>query len=207
MGGEELKVSLFALLLTAGLFVQISFISAQEVEPDQGISVPVIEDPLRTAEETLVIGGNEQAPVTVTGSSAWIMIRMILVLALAAAAIYGVVFFIKRSSKPAAAADPFLKVLATAPLGANRYAHIVAVGGKAWLLGSSDGGVNLIGEVDDKDIINSMLLEDSRKSAQGGAAGKFPDFLAVLRRLGAATDSKAPGADDIRKSRERLKGL
>jgi flagellar protein FliO/FliZ len=128
----------------------------------------------------------------------------VLILALAAAAVYGVVFFIRRSSKQASANDPFLKILASAHLGSNRYAHIVSVGSKAWLLGSSDGGVNLIGEVDDRDVINSMLLEESRKNAE--TPGRL-DFNSLLRRFGLRAERETPSADEIRKHRERLKGL
>jgi flagellar protein FliO/FliZ len=131
---------------------------------------------------------------------------MVLVLALAAAAIYGVVFFIKRSSKQTVENDPFLKILASVHLGSNRYAHVVAVGSKAWLLGSSDGGVNLVGEIDDKDVINAMLLESSKRSAEN-ASGRFPDFLSMIRRFGVSTETSSPSADDIRKRRERIKGL
>jgi flagellar protein FliO/FliZ len=217
LGGEELKIPVFALLLFGvGLLIQIPNISAQEGLQEGFIdgeiyeqeASPVVEDPLRAAEEAFAIGGDADAaaPVTVSGSSIWIVIRMILVLSLVAAAVYGAVFFIKRSSKQTAAADPFLKILASAPLGFNRYAHVVSVGGKAWLLGSSDGGVNLIGEIDDKDVINAMLLEDSRKGADA-ATGRLPDFLAMLRRLGTPAESRTSGADEIRRRRERLKGL
>jgi flagellar protein FliO/FliZ len=131
---------------------------------------------------------------------------MVLILALAAAAIYGIVFFIKRSSKKTADSDPFLKILASVHLGSNRYAHVVAVGSKAWLLGSSDGGVNLVGEIDDKDVINAMLLESSKRSAEA-AAGRFPDFMSIMRRFGVSSETRAPDADDIRKRRERIKRL
>jgi len=191
-------LSLFALLIfAAGFLVQIPAISAQEA-PSEG------QDPLRAAEQALTL--EESAPIaSAAGPSIWTVVRMVLTLALAAAAIYGVVFLIKRSAKQNVNNDPFLKILASAHLGSNRYAHIVAVGGKAWLLGSSDGGVNLIGEIDDKDILNAMLLEDSRKSVP--AAGRFPDFLAILRRFGAPAETRVPGAEDIRKRRERLKRL
>jgi flagellar protein FliO/FliZ len=120
--------------------------------------------------------------------------------------VYGVVFFVKKGSKRVDAKDPFLRVLASTHLGSNRYAHIVAVGSKAWLLGSSDGGVNLIGEIDDKDILNAMLLEESQKSAEA-ASGRFIDFKSMLRRFGMPVDPRAPGAETIRKRRERLRGL
>ena len=203
---------MFALLfLTAGLFIQIPYISAQEILPgDEGAlsEQAQVRDP-RAAESSISLeanaGGNAASGEDGAGPSVWIVIRMVLVLALAAAAVYGVIFFIKRSSKKAFSSDPFLKILATTHLGSNRYAHVVSVGSKAWLLGSSDGGVNLIGEIDDKDVINAMLLEDSSKSAQ--IQGRFPDFLGILRRLGTPAEIRASSADDIRERRERLKGL
>lgn len=214
MGGEDLKNPLFALLLLgAGLFIQIPAISAQDAPLDGQAAEresPSVADTLRASEEIYTFGDDDEVAGQAASSSIWVVIRMIMALALVAAAIYGVVYFIKKSSKPAAASDPFLKILATAHLGTNRYAHIVSVGSKAWLLGSSDGGVNLIGEVEDKDVIDAMLLEDSRKSTDA-STGRFPDFMAMLRRLGAPAgtpaDTGASNVDEIRKRRERLRGL
>ena len=195
---------LFALFIfAAGFFVQIPIISAQESFLEEEMQSP-LRDP-RAGEENMTLEGSDSAAAPAAGPSIWTVIRMVLTLALAAAAIYGMVFLIKRSSKPAGK-DPFLKVLAVTHLGSNRYAHVVAVGSKAWLLGSSDGGVTLIGEIEDKDVLNAMLLEDSQKG-DDAAAGRFPDFLGMLRRLGTPAKSSTSGADDIRKRRERLKGL
>jgi flagellar protein FliO/FliZ len=97
-------------------------------------------------------------------------------------------------------------VLASAHPGSNRYAHIVAAGSKAWLVGAAEGGVNLISEIEDKDMLNALFLEDSRKSAEV-PAGRFLEFKTMLRRLGMPVDSGTPGADSIRKRRERLKRL
>jgi flagellar protein FliO/FliZ len=196
-----------------GLFAQIPIISAQEILPEESVEqeiLPPVIDQLRAVEEAISLGMDAEETSPAGTSSTWAVIRMILVLSLAAIAIYGVVYDIKKTSKPAAANDPFLKILATAHLGSNRYAHIVSVGNKAWLLGSSDGGVNLIGEVDDNDVINAMQLEDSRRTAEA-ATGRFPDFLSMLRKLGTPMESDAgtgtSGTDNIRQRRERLRGL
>jgi flagellar protein FliO/FliZ len=169
------------------------------------LAAPRAEDP-RAAERILWLEdagtGAAAAPAV---SSTGTVLRMVLTLALAAAAIYGVIYFIKRAGRRAEVRDPFLKILASAHLGGSRYAHIVAVGGKAWLLGAAEGGVSLISEIEDKDTLNALLLEDSRKSAE--APGRALDFKSMLRRLGMNVDSGAPGADNIRKRRERLKGL
>jgi len=216
-------MSKFVLLLfILGLFVHIPFISAQEVQPTGDLSVTneseiEIDDSeeedsfqarreeLDEAERGMSID-EPSAGVPGAGPSIWALVRMLLVLAVVAAAIYGIVFLFKRSSKKAPSDDPFLKILSNAHLGSNRYVHIVSVGSRAWLLGSSDGGVNVISEIDDKDIINSMLLEDSKKTASA-VTGRFPDFLSLLRKLGTPAGNRNQGADEIRKRRERLKGL
>jgi flagellar protein FliO/FliZ len=131
---------------------------------------------------------------------------MVLTLALAAAAIYGVIYFIKRASRRVETRDPFLKVLAGAQLSPGRNVHIVAAGSKAWLVGAAEGGVNLISEIEDKDLLNAMFLEDSKRDASA-PGGRMLDFKAMLRRLGMPAQGGAPGADNIRKRRERLKGL
>jgi len=50
-----------------------------------------------------------------------------------------------------------------------------------------------------------MLLEDSTKSGQ--TQSRLPDFFAMIRRFGAKPEKSVPSVDDIRKRRERLKGL
>jgi flagellar protein FliO/FliZ len=193
------------LLCGVGLFIQMPMISAQEELAQEALSQA--EDTLLAVEQSLTLGeGNPLLAGAASGPSVWSIVRMLLTLALAAAAVYGVVFFIKKGIRRNDLKDPFLKVLAVAHLGSNRYVHICAVGSKAWLLGSSDGGVNLIGEIDDKDILNAMLLEESQKSAEA-TSGRFIDFKSILRRLGVPADPRAPGAETIRKRRERLKGL
>jgi hypothetical protein len=51
-----------------------------------------------------------------------------------------------------------------------------------------------------------MLLEESQNITEGSST-RFPDFLAMLRRLGTPVETRSSSADDIRKRRERLKGL
>jgi flagellar protein FliO/FliZ len=205
LGGERLKIPVLALLCAAGFLVIIPQISAQQAPQQDATEAPLQTDaPFRAAEQEFSLD-EEGGASNIQGPSIWSVIQMLLTLALVAAAIYGIVFLIRKSSKQTVNKDPFLKLLASAHLGSNRYAHIVSVGSRAWILGSSDGGVNLIGEIDDKDVINAMLLEDSRKSAQ--APGKIIDFMSMLRRLGLPSEKSIPGAEEIRKRSERLKGM
>ncbi|MDR0315926.1 MAG: flagellar biosynthetic protein FliO [Treponema sp.] len=198
----------------AGLFLALSSnVSAQSVAPDLSgdgalplLAQEIPQDPIRAAEQGLTLGDDAPFAGTGTGSPIAGIFKVLLTLALAAAAVYGVVFFIKRASRRTGPEDPFLKILASASLGPNRSAHVVSVGSRAWLLGSAESGVNLISEIEDKDILNAMFLDDSRKGAEN-TGNRFLDFTAMLRKLGMPVKSDAPNAENIRKRRERLKGL
>jgi flagellar protein FliO/FliZ len=147
---------------------------------------------------------------------------MVLVLALAAAAVYGVVFFLRRSARPQNERNSRLKVLTAAHLGSNRYVYVLNVGSEAWLVGAGEGGVSLIAELNDREAIDAMILDESRRSAELGAS-RFGDFRAVLARFTGKPGGSPPGmppsgdtpsgagslfsAGNLRKQRERLKGF
>jgi flagellar protein FliO/FliZ len=170
-----------------------------------------VEDRIAAAERALPLGDDAAgAAAAPRPASALSILRILLTLAVVAAAIYGLVYLVKRFARGGMSRDPFLKILASAPLGTGRNVHIVSVGSQAWLVGAAENGVHLISEIGDKDVIDALLLEDSRRSAEAGSgqAGRLPDFKSLLRRMGMPVDSGAPpGPDSIRKRGERLKGL
>jgi flagellar protein FliO/FliZ len=129
---------------------------------------------------------------------------MLVVLVVIALAVYGVVFFMKKASRPPAQADPNLKVLSTAGLGTGRFVHVVSVGDRAWLIGSAETGVSLISEITDQSVISAMLAEQSRRNS--GGQGRLPDFKTLLLRMGIQAP-RSSGAENIRRRRERFKGL
>jgi len=184
-------------LSTAGVFAQEGEGSVEDPENQTA-------DAITQAERAYTF---EDDPATVPGNpaSVWNVFRVLLTLAVVAAAIYGMVFFIKKAAKGGAAKDPFLKNLASTQLGVNRSAYVISVGSQAWLVGAAENGVNLIAEIGDKDILDAMLLENSRKDAE--APGRIRDFKSLLRRLGMPVESKPPSPENIRNHSERLKGL
>jgi flagellar protein FliO/FliZ len=211
----SLQIAVF--FISAGLFIfNLNSISAQT--PDiPGESSGAMGDAVETAPlpegrgaESLIIledapsGETLAAPGT---PSVFVILRMVLILALAAAAIYGLVFFFKRISGPRDQKNPYLKVLARVPMGAGSSAAVVSVGNKAWLVGVGDNGVSLISEITDQEMVDAMLLDDSRRGNDGGGP-KSRSFSALLRRLGGGAETgKRFNADDLRKRRERLKDL
>jgi flagellar protein FliO/FliZ len=227
-GREKLKLSACSFRLLVVFFALSAFIlpvtgvfaqeepatdpTAQGSPPDAAVAISeTLEvDPITAAERELYWGADAATEQRASATSALNIFKVLITLILAAAAIYGLVYLLKRFSRGGMARDPFLKVLASAPLGTNRSAHIISVGSQAWLVGSAESGVNLISEIQDKDTLNALLLEDSRKIAESaeGGAGRFPDFKSMLRRLGMPVDSNSPPSpEDIRKHGERLKGM
>jgi flagellar protein FliO/FliZ len=198
LGGEKLKSSRFyfrvlflIFLLLAGFFSIVTPSFAQTV----------------VDESTIILDDTPALQAPDSGSSILLMLRMVLVLALAALAIYGVVFFIKRISRPQENHDPHLKVLARVPLASDSFAAVISLGAKAWLVGGGSGGVNLISEVEDAESLETLLLEDAKKNAE---ARRFFDFRSLLRF---GRDAKKLSSQDssitenLRKQHERLKGL
>jgi flagellar protein FliO/FliZ len=216
LGGEKLyhfhKILFAALFLIAGLFIgDLHILSAQTPGPLDSVpqteAAPVAEpDP----ESLIVFNAQEEgeavsAPEALSGFAVF---RVVLVLALSAAAIYGVVFFFKRLSKPPEQASPYLKALARIPVGSGSAVAVVSVGTRAWLVGvgAGDGGVSLIAEIEDQETVDAMLLDHSRNGPANGAPAAL-NFSTLLRRLGGGNGDKRFGAGDIRKRQERLNKL
>jgi flagellar protein FliO/FliZ len=189
-----------------GLFAQTSEVESGGME----LTDPPMAS-VRSQEQAIPLGPGSTTDLLPGqgGVSFFTILRMLLVLALAAGAIYGIVFFLKRISRPQEQKDPHLQVLAGVHLGSNRFAHVVSLGSQAWLLGAAEGGVSLIAEITDKETIDAMLLDASRKHAETGG-GKLLNFSQLLRRLGAAAGPDPQAglkAENVRKRRERLRGL
>jgi flagellar protein FliO/FliZ len=213
LGGEKLnnaRFVLFAALIVSIILTQFPVYAQEADNALPGAAELQQERRPAVSEDTIVFG--EQAPMesTLGDTSVWVIVRMVLVLALAALAIYGVVFFIKRLSKPPKARDPNLKVLATMPLGTDSFAAVVSVGTKAWLVGGGTGaGLSLIAEIDEQEALETMLLDESQKNAETGT-GRILDFRAMFNRFGNANNTKnelGSHADTLKKQRDRLKGL
>ena len=192
------------ILLSQGVYAQEE---PGSIVPESQIIIPDTPDPnpITEAERALRLGENP-APASANPVSFWSILRVLLTLVVVAAAIYGLVFLLKRTSKGDTGKDPFLKILARTQLGVNRSVYVLSVGPNAWLVGAAENGVNLIAEITDKETLDAMFLEESRKSAES-PAGRFLDFKSLLGKLGINSETGTPGPENIRKRSERLKGL
>jgi flagellar protein FliO/FliZ len=195
------------LLIGAGLFNGLGGLSAQTQDGLDASDPAGAVSAVGPNPESLIVfdAAAEDSEIAAPGTlSGFVLLRMVLVLALTAAAIYGAVLFFKRLARPRSQENPYLKVLARAPIGGGSAVAVVSVGTRAWLVGAGDGATNLIAELEDRELVDAMLLDNSRN---GGGAPALPGFAALLRRLGVGGDDKRPKAGDLRKRRERLDKL
>lgn len=170
----------------------------------------------RPVDETTLSFGDASAPSRAAKDAAApstlaYFLRMIVVLALVLAAIYGVYRLMKRLSKPKAAEDSAVKLLASTSLGPGRALYVVALGSKAYLLGSTDSSVNLVTEVEDKEYLDKLRLEADMSPPKADAGRDFGTMLAGLlkgkRAGGRGSSSGGPGGpgDFLAGQRERLR--
>jgi len=135
-------------------------------------------------ETTLAIGegaGGTRAANAAVGSNTFsYFLRMVVVLALVVAAIYGVYRLMRRVSRPKQADDASVKLLASRSLGPGKAVHVLGLGSKAYLIGAADSSVSLIAELDDKEFVDALFLKAAQNPPQGGAGRDFGDLLSNL---------------------------
>jgi flagellar protein FliO/FliZ len=153
------------------------------------------------------------APVqeTTKAATAWVFIRMILVLALVIVCIYGVIWLMKRNMNKGNNSDQFLRVVSSVTLSPGKSVQIVSLlDEKAYIIGVTDNSVNLIGEVTNKETIDAMNLYADRQT-NTKKPRNFNDILSIFmpngpkekggNAFGGAGDKVA---DLLKKQRDRL---
>ncbi len=113
-------------------------------------------------------------------------VKMLLVLALVVAVIILIFRYVKKISglsAPLDGDDTFLRHVSGVSLGMNKSVQIVTLLDKAYILGVSDNSVNLIGEVEDKELVNAMNLWSDKRS-RTAKPRSFSDVLDLFMSKG-----------------------
>ena len=97
-------------------------------------------------------------------SSVWLFVRMILVLILVIVAIYALMKFFKKKNTEIKSSDDFLRSVSSLSFGPGKSVEIVTLIDKAYVLGVTEKSINLIAEIDDKELIESLNLNHDKKS-------------------------------------------
>lgn len=104
-----------------------------------------------------------QSAETSNPSGIGVFIRMIVVLIIVVALIYAIFWFIKRKTSVEKSDDKFLRKVSRIDISPGKSVVVVTLIDKAYLLGVSDSGINLISEIDDKELIQAMNLQADKE--------------------------------------------
>jgi flagellar protein FliO/FliZ len=167
----------------------------------------------RTVDETTLSLGDTAAPARAAKNAAGsntlaYFLRMIVVLALVLAAIYGLYRLMKSLSKPKIPDNSTVKVLASTSLGPGKALHVIGLGSKAYLIGATDSSISLVAEIEDKEFVDALALEAALRpsSSRTGVGKEFGDILSGImggrRRTGA---KQRRDGDFLAGQRERLR--
>jgi len=112
---------------------------------------------------------------TTPSNSIWLFIRMVLVLAVVIVCIYVAVFLLRRGLNPRTPSDLFLKKAASLTLSPGKTVHVVTLQDHAYIIGTADSAINLLGEIKDKELIDALNLQSEIMPGK-----KAPDFASLL---------------------------
>lgn len=95
-----------------------------------------------------------------------LFVRMIVVLLIVVILIYFIFFFIKRKTNAIKDDDEFLRRVAYLNLAPGKTVEVVTLIDKAFLIGVTDERITLLGEIDDKELIQAMNLNADKNKSQ-----------------------------------------
>lgn len=172
--GKVLKIlfSLCSYLLITG------FAWSQEVVASENETVGrAAESQILIAQD--VVGNTENAITESSSYGIWFFVRTILVLAVVLGLVWAFFLFLKKVSGTTTSSDPYLKKVASLSLSPGKFVYVITLNSRAYLIGVADNSVNLIAEIDDKELVDAMNLH-----APQNEEGKKPlDFNSLLGKF------------------------
>ena len=140
-----------------------------------------------------------------SGVSTWDFVRMLIILAAVVLVIYLLFWVLRRGAGRKIQENDLIHVLGSRGLAGNRALHLVEVGTSVYLVGASDGGVQLIAEVTDKESLDSLRLKAAEQPA--GGRHTFQQILAEIFRPASKPFSVGEGVGILKGQRDRLRKL
>ena len=104
---------------------------------------------------------NEYKPTSTTG----MFVRMIIVLIVVVLLIYAFFWFVKRkTNNNLKTDDDYLRRVAYLNIAPGKTVEVITLIDKAYLIGVTEDNINLLGEIDDKELITAMNLNSDKKT-------------------------------------------
>ena len=124
-----------------------------------------------------------------------VLVSLIIVCILA----YVVLKFLKKSSLSFSSDSPYLKSVASINIAQGKSIHVITLGEKAYIVGVTDSSINMIGEVEDKTLVDTMNLDAERRSSS-----PKQDFASMLASVFKGSKNNDVDVNFFEAQRERL---
>ena len=149
-------LAVFLFNLNFGLFAQDSASKSGQAQSSQTQNFSINTDPSQIVLN--VQNGTEDSSSQKSPSAVWLFIKMIFALAVVIGIAYVVFHLMKKTMKTGNDNDPFLRRVSQLTLSPGKSVQVITLQDSAFLIGVSDENINLIGKVDDKELVNAMNL-------------------------------------------------
>ncbi|MCR4822269.1 MAG: flagellar biosynthetic protein FliO [Treponema sp.] len=144
-------------------------------------------------------------------STIGLFFKMVFTLLIVLLLAYLALRLLKRGGKLSDSEDPFLRHVSHLSLSASRSVDVVTILDHAYILGVSDNAVNLIGQIDDQELVNSMNLY-ADKNDNTKRPRSFDDILSIFMpnasgKNGSSnvfSSSARKASESLRQQRQRL---
>jgi len=170
-----------------------------------GLSESQILLPDVTAPAAGAPAGTPAPAPAASGVSTWDFVRMLIILAGVVLVIYLIFWLLRRGAGRKIQENDLIRVLGSRGLAGNRALHLVEIGTSVYLVGASDGGVQLIAEVTDKETLDSVRLKAAEQST--GPRHTFQQILAEIFRPAKRPLTVGEGVGFLKGQRDRLRKL
>lgn len=121
-----------------------------------------------------------------TPSTIGLLIRMIIVLIIVVGLIYGVLWFIKKKTNIVKNEDEFLRRAAYLNIAPGKTVEVITLIDKAYLIGVTEDNITMLGEIDDKELINAMNV-NADKNQNTKKPLNFAEVLDIFTAKGKKT--------------------
>lgn len=141
-------------------------------------------------------------------SSFGLFLRMVISLLVVIALVYFVVKIFRKNIGFADSDDSFLRKVAQISIGAGKSVQIVTLIENAYLIGVTDNNINLLAEIKDKELVDSLnLIADKNQNVSKPKS--FADVLDLFLAKGpknssAFSDSARHASDMLKNQRDRF---
>ena len=161
----KLGKSIKSLLSVVFLLLSFSIFNAQQstsaTQKDNVVSEQSIILNPQTDAASQENANDDYKPASTIG----VFVRMIIVLIVVVLLIYAFFWFVKRkTNNNLKTDDDYLRRVAYLNIAPGKTVEVITLIDKAYLIGVTEDNINLLGEIDDKELITAMNLNSDKKA-------------------------------------------